>query len=127
MNAMLPSLRAARHVVFVLAFAVAFASTATCLAAVVAAQPEAPCHGSEQHPSQGSSIDCCPGDSADTQSFAPDQLTISPSGPSSVLIVVLPVACEAQLAVRAGLVDTTTGTPKPPGIATYVLVSSFRI
>jgi hypothetical protein len=127
MAEMLPSSRATRYLVLVLAFAVAFASTATCLAAVVAEKSEAPCHRSEQHPAQGSSIDCCPGDSANTQSFAPGQLTLSPSGPSPVLVAVLPVDLAPPLAVGAGVADTATGRPKPPGIATYVLVSSFRI
>ena len=106
MTQMLQSFRAARHFLFVLAFAVAFA---------------------ERHPAQESSIDCCPGDSANAESLTAGPLTTAPSEPAPVPAVLLPVAYEPQLALRAGLIDHGSGTPKPLGIATYVLVSSFRI
>jgi hypothetical protein len=127
MNEMLPA--AARYLVFVLAFAVAFSSAATCLAAAAAATPKAPCHGSEHQPVQDDSgqLNCCPSDSPNSESPVPAlQAPGSPTA-SPVLIAVLPVSSGPPFARRPGIVDVAAGRPKLPGIATYVLVSSFRI
>lgn len=129
MTSMLATARAARHLVFVVAFALAFGSVATCLAAVLAAEPAMVCHGTEQHPASGDSarLDCCPGEAPNTQGSNPVQLALDTSAPTPVLVAVLPLFTQPQFGIRAGTVDAGTGTPKPPGIATYVLISSFRI
>jgi hypothetical protein len=129
MTSMRATARAARHVVLVMAFAVAFAPAATCLAAVAAATPELPCHASEQRPAQDDSahMNCCPGDSPNSQSFTPAQQALDPSAPAQVVVAILPVPAVPQVGAGLGLAHVAAGTPRPPGIATYVLVSSFRI
>ena len=129
MVAMLAIARAARRLVFVVAFAIAFAPAATCLAAVAAALPTMPCHGSEQHPAQDDSVrmNCCPGDSPNSQSSVPAQQAQDTSAPAPVLVAVLPVPALPPIGAGRGILDVEARTPKPPGIATYVLVSSFRI
>ena len=121
--------RPARHVVFVLAFALAFGPVATCLATVVSAEPAMPCHGTEQHPAPADSarMDCCPGEAPNTQSSIPVSQTVDSSAPSQVLLAVLPVLGTPQHGVRAGTVDAAAGSPRPPGIATYALISFYRI
>ena len=113
----------------VMALGLAFGPVATCLTAVEASEPSMPCHGTEPHPASDDSarLDCCPGEAANTQSSIPIQQALDTSAPAAVLLAVLPVLEEPLLAIRAGMVDAAAGTPKPPGIATYVLVSSFRI
>ena len=112
-----------------MAFAIALAPAATCLAAVVGAEPTMPCHGTAQHsaPSDAARLDCCPGEAPNTQSSIPVPQALDAPAPFSVLAAVLPVPAEPQLGTRAGIVAAAAGTPKPLGIATYVLVSSFRI
>lgn len=126
---MLAIARAARRLVFVVAFAIAFAPAATCLAAVASAAPTMPCHGSEQHPVQDDSahMNCCPGDSPNSQSPVPAQQALDSAAPTPVLVAVLPVPVVPLIGVGSGILDVEARTPKPPGIATYVLVSSFRI
>ena len=125
MVSMLAAVRAARHLVWVAAFVGAFASTATCLLAVAAAEPKAACHGSEEHVPAGSALseNCCPADDAQTSSPAAAPVTAPP--PSPVIVAVLSFDVEPLAKVLAAGVDS--GTPSPPGTATYVLVSSFRI
>ena len=129
MVGMVPTLRAGRLMAFAMAFSIAFGSVATCLAAVVATEPSMPCHGTEQHsaPSDSAQLDCCPGEAPNTQSSAPVQQALDSSAPVPVLVAILPLPAEPHLGTRPGMVDAAAGTPKPPGIATYVLVSSFRI
>ena len=125
---MLVKFLAGRHIVFTLALSIAFGPVATCLAAVVAAQP-APCHGTAQHPAPGGAarLDCCPGEAPNTQSSIPGQQAFESSAPFPVLVAVLPALADPQAHTCAGLIDVGTRVPKPPGTATYVLISSFRI
>jgi hypothetical protein len=118
-----------RVLTFVMAVAIALGSVATCLAAVKAAAPAMPCHGAEQHPAPGDSarVDCCPGEAPNSQSSIPGQQALDTSAPATIVVAVLPVLREPMLGTGAGIVDAGAGTPRPPGIATYVLVSSFRI
>jgi hypothetical protein len=127
-ESMLPKLRAVRHFAFVIVFAFAFAPVATCLAAVAAAAPEMPCHGSvpQPTPERSAHLDCCPGDSPNSQGSTPVQQVVDASAPTPVLVAVLLPAVDI-VGRRAGLVDCSAGTSKPPGIPTYVFVSSFRI
>jgi hypothetical protein len=121
--------RAARRLVFVVAFAIAFAPAVTCLAAVAAAAPTMPCHGSEPDPVRDDSahMNCCAGDSPNSQGSVPAQQALDSAAPTPVLVAVLPVPAVPLLGVGPGILDVEARTPKPPGIATYVLVSSFRI
>lgn len=106
--------------------ALAVVPTATCL---IAAQPvekmEMACHDAMEHDDSGGSIEqhCCPDDSP---SSSPAQLLASVSAPPSVLVAVLPVPLVSPMLGRTGIVDDAAPV-KPPGTATYVLVSSFRI
>ena len=129
MVSMLAGARAARCVTFVIALALAFGSVATCLAAVVAEEPSMPCHSTEQHPAPTDSarLDCCPGEAPNTQGFVPVPQALDSSAPFPVVVAILPVPAEPRFGTRAGTMDAAAGVPKPPGIATYVLVSSFRI
>jgi hypothetical protein len=124
MRKMLRWLRMAVWVECALALALAIVPTATCL---IAAQPveKMACHDAMDHDDGGGSIDqnCCPGDSP---SSSPAQILASISEPPSVLAAVLPVPLVSPMLGRTGVVDDTAPV-KPPGTATYVLVSSFRI
>ena len=127
---MLLKFLAGRHFAFVMALAVALGPVATCLAAVVTAQPAPPpCHGTAQHhaPGGAAQLDCCPGEAPNTQSCIPGQHAFESSAPFPVLVAVLPALADPQVHTRAGIIDVGTRVPKPPGTATYVLVSSFRI
>lgn len=124
---MVPRLRAPRWLGWVSALTLAFVPSATCL--VAAQQSDAmACHDAMEHGESNGSIDqtCCPGDSAASPSSSPAQLSVSISAPPAVLLAVLPVPVGSPLVTRVGLVDDATAA-KPPGIPTYVLVSSFRI
>jgi len=125
---MLPMLRAVRHFAFVIVFAFAFAPVATCLAAVAAAEPEMPCHGSAPQPApeRSAHLDCCPGDSPNSQGSTPVQQIVDTSAPTPVLVAVL-LPADDIAGSCAVLVDSIAGTCKPPGVPTYVFVSSFRI
>jgi hypothetical protein len=126
MTSMLVTLRAARHFVTVLAFAVAFASTAKCLAAVAADSATPSCHASEPR-SERAAVDCCPGESPDSQTLAASPLAVTPAAPLPIIVAVLREPAVPGDARLAGIIDPATGSSKPPGIATYVLVSAFRI
>ena len=129
MSSVLVTARAARPLVFVMALALACGSIATCLAAVAEAEPTMLCHSTERHPAPDHSArwDCCPGEAPNTLGSMPVQETLASSVPSPVLLALLPMLAEPQVGTRAGIVDAAAGAPKPPGIATYVLVSSFRV
>jgi hypothetical protein len=126
---MLSKLRVARCLAVVAAFAVMFASGATCIAAVTASAPEATCHDAQQQTGGHGSIDqgCCPGEAPNTQSLASSTFSIGTAVPSPVVIAVLPAAPAATGTMVAELAHALAGSSKPPGIATYVFVSSFRI
>jgi hypothetical protein len=118
-----------RLIAFVLALTLSFGSVVRCVAAIAAAEPAMACHDTEQHqrPQDSSRFDCCPGEAPNSQGFVPGQQALDESAPSPVLLGVLAALPAPLLRTRAGVVDAADGTPKPPGIATYLLVSSFRI
>lgn len=124
---MVPQVRARRWLGWVFALALAFVPSATCL--IGAQQSDAmACHDAMDHGESHGSIDqtCCPGDSAASPSSPSAPLSTSISAPPAVLVAILPVPVGPSLVTRVGSVDDAT-TVKPPGTATYVLVSSFRI
>jgi len=130
MVSMLPKRRAARQVVSIIAFAIAFAPAATCLAAVAAATPKMACHDSEEHSAGGSSFDrnCCPGDSTNSLAIDPSATAMTPLAHSPVLLAVLSFIVEPPAATpQAPVAHGPPGISTPPGVATYVFVSSFRI
>jgi hypothetical protein len=126
---MVSKLRVARCLAVVAAFAVMFASSATCIAAVSAAAPEATCHDAQQRAGGHGSIDqgCCPGEAPNTKPLTSASFSLGTAVPSPVVIAVLPAAPAATGTMAVALVHAPAGSSKPPGIATYVFVSSFRI
>ena len=129
MVAMVSKFRAARLLVVMTTLVVAFASSATCFAAVAAQAPKDACHTSG-HPDAGqSSLDpsCCQGEAANTQPLAPVPFTIGAPPAFGVLIAVLPVGPQIALGTATQIVHAPAGAAKPPGLATYLFVSSFRI
>lgn len=120
-------LRASRCLGWVAALALAFVPSATCLIGAQQADSMA-CHDAMEHGDSHGAIDqtCCPGDSASSPSSSPAQLSTSVSAPSTVLVAILPVPIGSSLLAHAGDIDDAA-TVKPPGTATFVLISSFRI
>ena len=117
--------RATRWLGWVFALALMFVPSATCL---IAAWPEKmACHDAMELRAEASLDEpCCPGDSAASPRSTPvGQLGPSISAPAAILIAVLPDV-ELRIPAGAGTIEPP-GTRKPPGPATYVLVSSFRI
>jgi hypothetical protein len=129
MIVMLSTLRALRHIAFAIVFAIALVPTATCLAAVAASTPQMPCHESEQAPIHGNSthLNCCPGDTPNTQSPAPTQQLVEPMSVSLAPVALLPLLADLQPAPSVEIAEANAGALRPPGIPTYVFVSSFRI
>ena len=115
-----------RLIAVAMVLTLSFGSVMRCVAAIAAAEPTMACHDTEQHqpPQDSSRFGCCPGEAPNTQGI-PGQ-ALDQSAPAPVLVAVLAALPAPPLGTRAGLVDAA-GTLKPPGIATYVLVSSFRI
>lgn len=126
---MVSKLRAARLLVVMTTFAVVFASSATCFAALAAQAPQDACHSSGQPDAGQSSLDpsCCQGEAANTQPLTPVPFTVSAPPAFGVLIAVLPIDSEIRLAMATQIVHAPAGSSKPPGLATYVFVSSFRL
>ena len=129
MIVMVSMLRALRHIAFAVVFVVALVPTATCLAAVAASTPEMPCHESEQAPVQSNSshLNCCPGDTPNTQSPTPSQQLVEPMSVTAAPVALLPLLADLRPAPSVEIAEANAGALRPPGIPTYVFVSSFRI
>lgn len=129
MVAMVSKFRAARLLVVMTTFVVVFASSATCFAAAAAQAPKDACHTSGQPDAGRGSLDpsCCQGEAANTQPLTPVPFTVSAPPASAVLIAVLLIDSEITLARATRIVPAPAGSSKPPGLATYVFVSSFRL
>jgi hypothetical protein len=124
---MAPRLRAAHGVVFVMALALAFAPAAMCLAAATSSRADVPCHSTGRAPTSGVEQDCCSSDSAGTPGSASTFAAGALSAPAPVVIAVFSPAAAPRPSTLAGLVDASSCNAGPPGIPTYVFVSSFRI
>jgi hypothetical protein len=120
--------RAARLLAVMTTF-VMFASSATCFAAAAARAPKDACHTSGQPDAGRSSLDpsCCQGEAANTQPLTPVPFVVGVPPAFGVLIAVLPVGRQIALGKATQIVHTPAGSAKPPGLATYVFVSSFRL
>lgn len=66
---------------------------------------------------------CC--DSTEDLSLAPAKPTVAPA-PVAVLVAILPMA-EVPPFIDSRTWDFETSSPSPPGVPTYLFVSSFRV
>ena len=121
--------RASRLLASVIAIALAFVSTATCLAAVMQ-MPERShhaCHEGMKQDSGGADSmtmqqDCCLVQSADVA-----RLTTAQAVTASASALTTPIACEPLPVYRSPAAALDPGVPKPSRSPTYLLVSVFRL
>jgi hypothetical protein len=122
-------MRGSRLLASVLAMALAFMPTATCLAAIIH-MPEqsqhACCHGMNQDCGSGDSMaapnDCCAVPNADVARRTIGQTVTAPAVALSMPFVFVP--SPVQDSPGAAL---DPGIPKPSSSPTYLLVSVFRL
>ena len=125
----------AKSLVWGTALLVAFVSSANCLIAAEQAQSRNACHemmaaehDTMGHDENGPSLDerCCPGDSSAVPNASRAQLAAPLSAPVPLLIALLEFAASVS-GVHALAADSLSGIGKPPGTATYLHLSTFRI
>jgi hypothetical protein len=122
--------RGSRLLASVIALALAFVSTATCLAAVMQ-MPEmaqhASCHGMK--PDAGNAkLNAAPKDCCAVRNAEVARLTSSdPVVTAAALVLVTPLAFEPLPVQDAPGAALDPGIPKPSSSPTYLLVSVFRL
>ena len=109
---------------FVLAFAVV--SSAECATAAMTPEQKACCAAMNGDCEMGISSSCCSTEVLDSQSFAATKPTTA-SVPVAALVAVLITPAVATTTPQRFVSQPDASSMGPPGIPTYLFVSSFRI
>ena len=107
--------------------AMAFVVSATCVSAAQMTPEQHACCEAMQHDCGKAAVEmsCCGGKADQDRSLAAAKPTATPA-PTAVLVAILATVYEpSSVESRTWVLDTPS--PSPPGVPTYLFVSSFRI
>ena len=108
--------------------AMAFVVFATCVSAATMTPKQRACCEAMHHDCGEAAVQmsCCGGKADQDQSLVAAKATAAP-GPSTVLVAMLTTVYESPSSLESRSSVSDTSSPSPPGVPTYLFVSSFRL
>ena len=108
--------------------AMAFVVFATCVSAAKMTPEQRLCCEAMHHDCGEAAVQmsCCGGKADQDRSLVAAKATAAPA-PSTVLVAILTTVYEPPFSLESLTWVSDTSSPSPPGVPTYLFVSSFRI